>query len=183
MTEMGVREFALYLGKKPGYVSELKTKGRLVLTETGKIDVEASMERIQATADPSKIGVVERHERERAEKQAAATSPELPDQMISGDKSGNVYQKARAMREQYNAMLAKIEYEQATGALLVSTEVAAAVMDGDVIIRNRLESLPTILAPRLAVETDEHKVRALLTDEIEHLLGELSKSFKKLSQS
>lgn len=183
MAEMGVREFAAHIGKKPGYVSELKTKGRLVLTESGKIDVDASLDRIQATADPSKIGVVERHAKERAEKQATKASPSMPDLNAAGDKSGSVYQKARAMREQYNAMLAKIEYEKSIGQLLVTTEAIGAVADGDAMIRSRLESLPNILSPRLAAESDENCIRAILTDEIEHLLGELSKTFHKMTQN
>lgn len=181
MTDMRLREFAEHLGKKPSYVTELKKNGRLVFAEGGRVNVEATLERIQATADPSKIGVVERHARERAEKQAAPDESAIPPELNGADKSGSVYQKARAMREQYNAMLAKIDYEKSIGHLLVTTEAVGAVADGDAIIRTRLESLPNILSPRLAAESDENKIRAILIDEIEHLLNELSKTFKKMT--
>jgi hypothetical protein len=57
-----------------------------------------------------------------------------------------------------------------------------AVADGDAIIRNRLESLPDMLAPQLAAESNEQKIRALLMDQIEYLLSELSQSFHKLTK-
>jgi hypothetical protein len=54
-------------------------------------------------------------------------------------------------------------------------------MDGDTIIRNRLEAIPDILAPQLAAENDEQKIRIILIDQIEYLLGELSRAFKKMT--
>jgi len=78
-------------------------------------------------------------------------------------------------------MQAKISYEKEIGLLLVAHDVKMAVADGDALIRNRLEALPDILAPQLAAEKDEQRIRALLTDQIEFLLDELSRSFKSMA--
>lgn len=181
MEAMNQSQFAKHIGKKPGYVTLLKQMGRLVLDDNGRVLVEASLEKMAQTADPSKQGVVERHERERTEKQvepeARQKSPGLE---TTEGKAGSAYQQARAMKEKYNAMQAKIAYEREIGELLPIDEVRAAVMNSDAIIRNRLESLPDILAPQIASETDEQKIRTLLIDQIEQMLNELSKSLKRL---
>jgi hypothetical protein len=95
-------------------------------------------------------------------------------------KAGSAYQQARAMKEKYNAMQAKISYEREIGLLMLADEAKMAVADGDAIIRNRLESLPDMLAPQLAAETDEQKIRIMLIDQIEALLVDLSRSFNGL---
>jgi hypothetical protein len=184
MSAMSIAEFARHIKVSPGYVSQLKSAGRLVLTD-GKVDAEASLQRIADTQDPSKIGVVARHEKARAEKLTeapAGSAPPAPALDDMAGKAGSAYQQARAMKEKYNAQMARIAYEQAVGILLVAADARAAVMNGDVIIRSRLESLPDLLAPQLAAETDEQKIRALLMDQIEQLLSELSGSFRALAK-
>ena len=81
------------------------------------------------------------------------------------------------------AMQAKIAYEKEVGILLVAHDVKMAVADGDAIIRNRLESLPDILAPQLAAEKDEQRIRALLAEHIEFLLDELSRTFHGMAKT
>lgn len=175
MPLMSQTEFANHIGKTPGYITQLKDAGRLVM-QGRMVDSEASKQRIDETQDPGKVGVAERHQTEREQKQAA---PQMDD--MTGN-AGSAYQQARAMKEKYAAMQAKIAYEKEVGLLLVASEVNMAVADGDAIIRNRLESLPDMLAPQLAAESDEQKIRALLMDQIEYLLGELSQSFHKLTK-
>jgi hypothetical protein len=183
-------EFAKQLGVQPGYVTQLKDAGRLVIVD-GKVDVAASLQLIADTEDPGKVGVVERHAGERAQKAlapgpvAATRIDQLIDQSTNrpamledmAGKAGSAYQQARAMKEKYFAMQAKIAYEKEVGLLLVAGEVKFAIADGDAIIRNRLESLPDMLAPQLAAEHDEGRIRAMLADHIEDLLSELSRSF------
>ena len=86
------------------------------------------------------------------------------------------------MREKYAAMQAKIMYEKEVGVLLVAQDAKMAVADGDAIIRNRLESLPDILAPQLAAEKNEQKIRAILADQVEYLLDELSRTFNGMAK-
>ena len=116
---------------------------------------------------------IERHQQERDRKASGNTDD------LTG-KAGSAYQQARAMREKYAAMQAKMAYEKEIGTLLVAHEVKMAIADGDAIIRNRLESLPDILAPQLAAEKDEQRIRALLAEQIEDLLDELSRTFYRM---
>jgi hypothetical protein len=179
MTLLTKSEFARYLNVKPGYVTQLGNAGRLVMVGR-KVDVEASLKLIEATRDPAKQGVAERHEKSRQQKQKASNQDEkteVPDEM---DGAGSAYQLAKAVKEKYNALAAKMAYERDIKQLLYVDDVLMAVMDGDTIIRSRLESLPDMLSPQLAAETDEHRVRAILIEQIEYLLSELSGSFYKL---
>lgn len=177
MTLMTQSAFADHLGVNRSHVTQLKNADRLVM-EDGKVNVEASIQRIDDTKDPGKAGVAARHSQEREQKQTA-TAPAADE--ING-KSGSVYQNARAMKETYNARQAKLAYEKEIGLLLIAEEAKACVADGDTIIRNRLESLPDILAPQLAAETDEQKIRSMLMDHIESLLGDLSRSFYDMAK-
>ena len=179
MPLMSQVEFAQHIGKTPGYITQLKDAGRLVM-QGRMVDAEASKQRIDETQDPGKVGVTERHQTER-EKKSFNSAQDMPAPKLD-DIAGSAYQQARAMKEKYAAMQAKIAYEKEVGLLLVASEVKMSVADGDAIIRNRLESLPDMLAPQLAAESDEQKIRALLMDQIEHLLGELSQSFHKLTK-
>ncbi len=191
MALMSQAEFAQHIGKTPGYITQLKDSGRLVM-QGRMVDAEASIKLMAETQDPGKIGVAERHQTEREQRALSAAEGKQPgtstplsagatmDDMTG--KAGSAYQQARAMKEKYNAMQAKIAYEKEVGLLLVASEVKMAIADGDAIIRNRLESLPDMLAPQLAAESDEQKIRAMLMDQIEYLLGELSQSFHKMTK-
>lgn len=195
-TTMTKSEFASHINVKPGYVSQLRAAGRLVM-DGDKVVVEDSIKLIAETRDPSKAAVAARHETARQEKRASAPlsasanaageTQQAPAQEPANDDighaAGSAYQHAKAFREKYNALSAKMAYEREMKTLLPADDVRQAVMDGDTIIRSRLESLPDQLAPLLAAEMDEQRVRAILIEQIEHLLTDLSSSFYKLVNS
>lgn len=205
MTTMTKSEFASHINVKPGYVTQLRAAGRLVM-DGDQVVVEDSIKLIAETRDPSKAGVAARHETAREEKRTSAmlstgasashstSAPAAPgpsavesNHALSGAEAddighaaGSAYQHAKAFREKYNALTAKMAYEREMKTLLPADDVRQAIMDGDTIIRSRLESLPDQLAPLLAAEMDEQRVRAILIEQIEHLLTDLSSSFHKL---
>lgn len=185
------REFAALAGVKPGYVSQLKAAGRLVLGQGGLIDADASLARIEATRDPSKAGVAARHAAARAAAApapdpAAATAtaaPQAPAAALAAPdpdptaRAGSSYQSARAVRERFLALQAKLDYEQAIGKLLPAAEVESALASAVTTLRGRLEALPDTLGPQLAAEADEARCRALLAESIEHALDDLARQF------
>lgn len=61
-------EFAARRGWAKSYVSKLASQDRLVLTENGKIDLEATEALLDKTSDPSKVAVVERHQQDRIQR-------------------------------------------------------------------------------------------------------------------
>ena len=73
------RQFAARLGCRPGYVTELRHAGRLVLTEDGRrVRVAESLRLIQDTRDPTKAGVRARHAAER-DPETPAPQVDAPD--------------------------------------------------------------------------------------------------------
>ena len=71
-------EFAALARFKRSYITALKASGRLVLTEDGKrVRVAESLQLIEATKDPGKVGVVARHAAARAAQvgEGTATPP------------------------------------------------------------------------------------------------------------
>jgi len=172
---MSQSDFAAHIGVNRSHVTQLKNAGRLVMQD-GKVDAEASIKRIEDTKDPAKEGVAKRHQQERSQKEQCP----IDKTTVSG--TGSRFQSAKARREEANAELTEIELQTKRGQLLVADEVKLAVADGDTIIRNRLESLPDILAPQLAAEMDEQRIRSILMDYTESLLGDLSRSFYDLAK-
>jgi phage terminase Nu1 subunit (DNA packaging protein) len=174
-------EFARILGMSKGYVHKLKTNGQLVM-ERGRVDVDASRRRIAETQDPNRDDVRARWQSEREQKQAEAAAPAAPPAAATGldlpaDKIGSSYQAARAVKEQYMARQAKLEYERAIGKLIERAEVEAAVEDVIGTLRQKLENLPHRLAPELVAKDLDH-IRAALKQEVYLMLSECHKDMR-----
>lgn len=148
-------EFARQIGVAKSYISKLAASDRLVLTADGLVDVDASKRRIQETS-----GAPER---------AAVTTPAFSD--------------ARDKKEHYQAEMARLDYEVRCGTLMDAAEVRAAVANAATTLRTRLELLPDQLAPQLAAQHDESAVRAMLANEVESLLSDLSHHFGAANRS
>ena len=76
------------------------------------------------------------------------------------------YTKARAVREHYQARLAKIGYEERIAKLVSGEEVQVAAFNKFRPVRDATINLPDRLAAMLAAETVEATVHAVLTVEI-----------------
>ncbi len=182
MTLLNQSQFAKELGRHRSYVTELKSKGLLVM-RAGLVDVEATKKLMEDMKDPSKQAVAERHEANRqAAASATATPPTDQIALSAGEKAGSVYQQSRALKEKYAAMTAKRDYEISTGKLIIAEEAAKIAANAAAVVRQRLDSLPDVLAPQFAAETDEQRIRATFYDQIESLLSEMHRQFKNLAK-
>jgi hypothetical protein len=181
------RQFAERLGFKPNYGNQLLKDGRLVLAPDGKhVLLAESMARFEATKDPSRQGVADRHAAGREAASAAAEEDEEDDRPPpapagAGGNTGNSYQQARAVKERYLALEAKRAYEVAIGQLRDGREVEALAASAMTELRLRLENLASTLAPVLAAQTDEVQIRANLQDNFAHALESASQHFARLA--
>ncbi|MBP8267331.1 MAG: hypothetical protein KAX47_12340 [Zoogloea sp.] len=196
-------EFARQIGVAKSWVTALKIAGRLVLTADGKVDAVASIARIAATTDPNRDDVARRHAAARAGHPNAPGQPALsPGQQTPPDappapapaplqsapagapagataipdEVGHTYQAARAVKEKYAAMTARLEYRRASGEVIDREAVAAAIEDIVTALRQGLEQQPNRLAPEL-VGLDLDAIRATLKRETTAALTALSKEF------
>ena len=148
-------EFARLINSSRSYITQLKKAGRLVLTDGGLVLVNESKTRIKESADPAKDGTIN-----------------------TIDQVGNSYAAARAIKERYQAMLSKLQYERESGILVLKSDVAASV--ADIVTRFRLasENLPFRVSPEL-VGKDLDQIRAILKQHVFETLNELARGFDK----
>jgi hypothetical protein len=206
---LGFREFALRIGCKPGYVTQLRKAGRLVLTEDGKaVQVKASLARIAATADPARQGVADRHAAARgaeldmaagagavpanvapdavpgaeADSEAGAVDPEAAAALARDHDLSMRRARAQTEKAEEEALKHRRENLLEEGKLRRWDEIREVIASAVTTLRVGVESLADILAPQLAATSDEDEVRALLAEYIEQQLGELSRSFAELSK-
>lgn len=183
-------EFASLISKTQPYVRQLKREGRLVLTDDGKaVRVSESMQRIAATRDPSKAGVVERHAAERAAKEAAQEPAGDSDDSAQAEALPSLYgshaeRRAKALADdaEESARRKRRENEIEEGRLLWRDQIEPAIGQAFGRLRQALESTAHELAPELAAIDDEDRVIAVLTDRYERLLGNLSRDLAGLAQ-
>lgn len=154
-------EFARRQGWQKSYVTKLGKAGRLVLDDAGCVLVDATMARIAETADPSRA--------------APADEPAEP------LASNHDYQTARAKREHYLALQAEADYLRGIGELVLLSAVEDVGANMGATLRSALERLPVRLAPELAMESDEARVRALLADALDDVLREVSRLMSQVA--
>lgn len=202
------KEFAKRLGVRPSYVSALKRRGRLVLTQDGrKVLYRASLERIQETRDPSKI-TPKPPKGEPAPEAAAAMGRESTSERQEDDfpaqggvmdcqsengresaqerqeddfpaRSGVDYQSARARREHFNAKLAELEYRKTVGLLVEIDLVREVILNAGTTLRTHLEQMSERLAPRVLDAETESEIRAVILEEVETALGDMADTFRR----
>ena len=86
------------------------------------------------------------------------------------------YARSRAIREFYQASLARVEYDERIGKLLPKDEVQAAAFNTYRQFREQLLNIPDRVAAIIAAETgmDTKKVHEILTAEVRHALNEFA---------
>lgn len=176
-------EFATIIGVKRGYITQLRKDDRLVLTDDGKsVRVAESIERIEATKDPTRMGVVQRHAVERTQTPAPTAAEEV-DSVEQEPPATTGYQHWRERGERAKALAAERENEIAEGKLMNAADVESEIASAATTVRTSLEAIPDMLAPQLAIAKDESQVRAILTESIEHVLSEMSRHFSSIAKA
>lgn len=84
------------------------------------------------------------------------------------------YNKARAVREHYQARLAKLEYEEKVAKLIPADDVKVAAFNLFRRYRDHVLNLPDRLAAILAAESDAAKCYEILAVEIRKTLNEFA---------
>lgn len=173
MQGMSKSEFAAHKGWSKPYVSKLAKQGRLVLTADGKVDVAATEALLERTADPSKTGVADRHQRERVERgvtvHLAPAAPPL-EPPPSGEDDEPDFQKARARREHFLARLAENESRKSDGELVEREKVEQAAFAAGRLLRDLLFGLPKQISAELSAISDPWEVERRLTAGLRRVL-------------
>jgi len=95
------------------------------------------------------------------------------ERVASGAMPSGTVDEARVRKITADAALAELQLERERGEVVRIEDVAKAIADEYAATRAKLLAIPTKLAPRIAIETNEHTCRELLAREITEALNEL----------
>ncbi|MDD0817201.1 hypothetical protein PSQ39_21380 [Curvibacter sp. HBC28] len=185
-------EFCDRINVKRSYGTQLRNEGRLVIAPDGKrVLVQASIDRIEATRDPSKAGVAARHAEQRGAPAdtghqvdapaAAASATEATD---ATDPAAGLYdfQSSKAKREHWAAEREHAQYRKEAGELIERSVHVAAFASLGALLRAKLEGWAAILPPQL-VGRDEAGMAAAIAEQVEYLLGDISAAAQRQAQA
>lgn len=157
-------QFARHLGVSQAMVSKHKRNGRLITDAAGLVRVQETLTRIGTTSDPT-----------RARKTPPAPDAQSGREFEVDDDAAlaSSFQSSRQLKQHYEALQAKAEYEKLIGKLIDADAARAAGAELGVMFRNALETWPDRLAPLLAAQREESIIRTLLSEHAESLLIEI----------
>lgn len=176
-------EFAAIIRRRRSYVTALRKSDRLVL-DGKRVNVAESIARIEATKDPSKAGVAARHAAARIGSNPAPPAGVKPTPPVNPPESDDEvgYQHWKVRTEKAKALAAERENAIADGKLLDAGDVRRIVVAAVTALRTRLESYRNNLVPQMIGIHDEARLRALLTETMEHDLHEAARQFAALAK-
>ena len=179
---MGIREYATHRGVSHVAVIKALKSGRIQKEADGTIDpvnadaawarntnpaqqrrpVLASAIPVPVPAKPLAPSV--RQPTHRPAQESGPSTAGMPN-----------YQMSRAVRETYNAKLARLDYEERSSKLLNAEDVAKDAVEVARRVRGRVFGIPGQMAAVLASETDSRVIERLLGQELRTALEELSR--------
>jgi len=171
MAIVSLRGYARHRGVSLKAVQKAIQSGRIRTTADGKIDTEQADADWQRNTGPKQGRTIAFPSPPR--RSAAQPPPEPPrgDLVAAG---GLDYARARAVRENYLARLAKIEYEERLGKLVSRDEVQVGAFNRFRTFRDGMLNIPDRVAAVLAAESDARKVHDILSTEIRKALLEFA---------
>jgi len=160
MAVLSQRAYARHRGVALFAVQKAIKSGRISTMADGRIDSDVADAEWEAntTARPPAAGP-----RRQADDDAEASG-------------ASQYTKARAVREHYQARLAKIDYEERVASLVSKDEVQVAAFNKFRQFRDAMLNIPDRIAAMLAAETVEAKCYEILATEIRKALNEFADS-------
>jgi hypothetical protein len=162
MAIMSQRAYARHRGVAVRAVQKAIESGRISTLPTGEID--------------SEIADREWARNTRRFAPPVASGLKQDDEPESEPFGASQYTKARAVREHYQARLAKLEYEEKVGRLVSKDEVQVAAFNKFRQFRDAMLNIPDRVAAMLAAESDPAKCYEILATEIRKALNEFADS-------
>ena len=160
--KLSISAYAAHRGVSRVSVHNALKAGRIEKEPDGTIDVAKADAAWKRNTSPA--------QKRKTEKDVAPASvAERPvDPPIIN--SGPSFAQSRAIREAYNARLAKLSYEEKSGSLVKIELVKVAWFNTLRVLRDRLLNMPDRMAPLLSAETDPKAIRDLLDKELRQVL-------------
>lgn len=180
MTTLSQKDFATAIGRDKSYITRLKQAGHLVMTEDGFVDVEPSLQRLQASTGNTAAG---RAHQERWDEYRRRNAPQPPatatqpggtgeeEQEFTQDSYANRKAKAVLEKLQADAEKARMDVAIIKKEYIRRADVIADMLTAIGVIRNAAAGQPDRVVPLMAIPDDEiNRTRAILTEDMEYIL-------------
>ena len=159
MATMSLRLYAKHRGVALSAVQKAIQTSRISTLPDGQIDPAVADVEWERNTKPYAPAVSRRIDQDEDE---------------GGGFGASQYTKARAIREHYQARLAKLDYEERIGKLISKDEVQVASFNKFRQFRDNLLNIPDRLSAMLAAESEAAAVHQILTSEIRKALNDFS---------
>ncbi len=177
-TRLSIAAYARHRGCSHVAVLKAIKSGRIVKEADGTIDpdkADTDWERNTNQAQQRKEQPSPPPPKAQASVAVSSSSSDAP---MGG---GPNYAQSRAVKEAYHARLAKLSFEEKSGALVRTDNVKVAWFNILRVMRDRLLNFPDRMAPLLAAEEDPKKVRELLDTELRLLLDDAADAISNIN--
>lgn len=186
MTAETQAAFAKRIGRAKSWITQLKQAGRLVMTEDGKVEVEASLARIEATESPDAHHTA----RARAHAEERGRAAGLPDAPPEEPKKptetleavGLRLKIAEADKREHEAEIARMERERIAGHLVAREVVDFVLADYAATLRSAMETRADRLAPIVYPLQTLEDIHAALADADEEVLRQMAETMKRKAE-
>lgn len=129
-------QLAQKIGVSKPYVSKKIKDGTLVFDKEGKIDLAAAKDALKKNSDPARAltkdnatsRIDDSHNPAQQTSTAGVSTGDTPAATVQGDDGKRSFTAARTEREEYQAKLAKLQYEEKIGQLLPRDAVVEAMV-------------------------------------------------------
>ncbi len=148
---MSQRAYARHRDVYVRAVQEAVQSGRISTLPDGQIDSDVADAEWERNTNARQTPVTSRRKHEDDEQDSFGAAQ---------------YSKARAVREHYQARLARLEYEEKVGNLVSKDEVKVAAFNKFRLFRESMLNIPDRLAAMLAAESEEARCYEILATEI-----------------
>lgn len=169
--KLSISAYARHRGVSHVAVHKAIKTGRIEREPDGTIDVAKADAAWQKNTNPA--------QKRKTEKDVVSALERPVDPTPSGNhgvNSGPSFAQSRAIREAYNARLAKLSYEEKSGNLVKTDMVKVAWFNTLRVLRDRVLNMPDRMAPLLSAESDQKVIRDLLDKELRQILSDAADS-------
>jgi len=142
MAPLSIRAYAKHRGVHEASVRKAIAANRITTLPNGQIDPET------------------------ADKEWDDNTAVRQTERVSEPVSGISYQKSRANKELFEALLKKLEYEEKSGKLVEISKMEVDAFTAARVARDKLLAIPDRVAPTLVGITDIHELKEVLRKEI-----------------
>jgi hypothetical protein len=165
--------YAKRKGVTPQYINKLVQRG--VIRKIGRMidpkQADAAIRRSSVSPERSKLRATG--------KKTSSSRPKKPTKKAQGspkpDSATKSLTAAKAMRENFQAKIAELDYEKQIGNLLPREQVVIAEQRKNANIRTQFRKLARSVAPMLSRVSDPAEVENLLREEIDVVLNQLAR--------